>query len=386
MAGLTLGVLALIVVLSVFNGSQGLQRDRTLVVVAHGDISSMGSFPDWESATQTLQNQENISAISPYINTEALLSHHGYHQVTRIKGILPEAEMKVSTIEKDIVQGSLLNLKSGQQGIILGSGLAGTLRINLGDPINLIVPEVAENSNSIKPVMHRFTVVGFFNVPFTLDANLAYVHIDDSMALKGVDKLSEAVHLRLKVNDVDQASAIVKQSLELLNQNYPGPQYRGVDWSVTEASLFQALKMEKIMTGFMLMMIVAIAAFNIVSTLVMVVADKQADIAILRTMGASENTVMGIFMVQGTLVGISGTLLGGIMGLSIVLNFSTIAAFIESLLSPNGLYVISSLPAQVQTQDVVVTCVSALIISFLATLYPAWKASRILPAEVLRYE
>jgi lipoprotein-releasing system permease protein len=283
--------------------------------------------------------------------------------------------------------GSLFDLQAGQQGIILGASLAGNLRLNIGDPVNLIVPEVGENPANVKLSMHRFTVAGLFNVPFTLDANLAYIHLDDSLELLGIENLEEAVHLRLQVSDINQAAAIVSRSLTLLEQDYPGPVYKGEDWSVTEASLFNSLKMEKILTGFMLMMIVAIGAFNIVSTLIMMVSDKQADIAILRTMGASEKTIMGVFMVQGILVGVSGTLLGGLLGVAIIMNFADITLFIESLIAEEGsFYVISSLPAQMQSPDVIITCVCALVISFLATLYPAWKASRILPAEVLRYE
>ena len=385
MMGLVLGVLAIIVVLSVFNGSQGIMRERTLITVPHGNIAAEGPFNNWQESLTLLNNHPGITGAAPYIALEAMLSQQGYHQVTEIKAIAPDAETAVSTIARSMVQGTLDNLESGSNGIILGRSLAGNLRLNLGDPVNLVVPAVS-GSNRLTLNMHRFTVVGVFDPQFTIGSELALIHIEDSLALAGIDTIGEQVQIRLRVNDLDRAAQIVEEGIDLLTAAFPGTVFTGNDWSVIEASLFNALKMEKVMTWFMLMMIVAIGAFNIISTLVMVVSEKKSDIAILRTMGAGEKTIMGIFVVQGTVVGIIGTAMGALVGVFLASNFSALTGSIEEVLSPASLYVISTLPASLQASDVWITCLSALAISFLATLYPALKASQILPAEVLRYE
>jgi lipoprotein-releasing system permease protein len=386
MAGLTLGVLVIIIVLAVFNGAQGEQRERTLITVPHADIYTQGSFPQWREAADLLEQQPGIENISPYISLEAMLSKNGIHQVAEVKGIVPEAEMQTSEIEGSLLQGSLTELRSGERGIVLGRRLANVLRLLPGDSVNLIVPELSDGSSRLQLTMHTFTVIGIFDVQFSIGSELALIHLDDSAELLDLNNVDEAVRLRLKVDDIFNAANLVDTSLNLLNSEYPGPDYRGEDWSVSEASLFNALKMEKIMTWFMLMMIVAIGAFNIISTLVMVVAEKKADIAILRTMGAGEHTVMAIFIVQGLLVGVSGVILGAALGLIIASNFDFIGALLELLFIPDGMFMLSIIDTDIQSFDVLITCLFALLISFLATLYPAWKASRIHPAEVLRYE
>ena len=385
MAGLTLGVLAIIVVLSVFNGSQGIMRDRTLITVPHGNISADSNFAFWQEATTLLRQNPQIEGIAPYIALEALLSRQGYHQVTEIKAISPDDENTVSTIAENMVQGSFDSLVPGDNRIILGRILASNLRLNTGDAVTLIVPVIADNS-SLKLNMHRFTVSGVFDPQFTIGSELALIHIQDSAALLGLNDLGESTQLRLRVSDPDQAATIIANSVALLESEFADQQFTGRDWSITEASLFSALKMEKLLTWFMLMMIVAIGAFNIVSTLVMVVSEKKADIAILRTMGASDKTIMAIFVVQGTVVGVLGTIAGALAGVFIANNFSSFSSALEQVLAPVDLYVISALPTRLESFDVWVTCCAALIISFLATLYPAFKASQILPAEVLRYE
>jgi len=386
MAGLTLGVFALIVVLSVFNGSQGLQRERTLITVPHGDIHAEPAFTQWAQALALLQTQAGVAALAPYTLTEALLSRQGYHQVTRVRGIDPALEAHVSTIDSNMLSGSLAALVPGERGILLGRALANNLRLGEGDAVNLVVPKSNAAGTRVMLDMHRFTVRGIFDVRFSIGSDLALIHIDDSVPLLGLTTPAERVHLRLKFTDIDQAGAGVARALETLRTALPGPEYLGEDWSVTEASLFNALKLEKIMTWFMLMMIVAIGAFNIVSTLVMVVAEKQADIAILRTMGAGQRTIMGIFLVQGSMVGVAGILLGAVTGMVIASHFTGIATFLETHISPASVYMISTLPAELRMPDVWITCGIALVISFLATLYPAWKASHIMPAQVLRYE
>jgi lipoprotein-releasing system permease protein len=386
MAGLTLGVLVIIIVLAVFNGAQGEQRERTLITVPHADIYADDNFPQWQQASSLLLQQAGVESVSAYISLEAMLSKNGIHQVTEVKGILPEAEAQTSDLEDSMLQGSLSALRAGERGIILGRRLANALRLLPGDAVNLIVPELSGNSSRLQLNMHTFRVVGIFDVQFSIGSELALIHLDDSAELLNVDSIAEAVHLRLKVDDIFNAATIVDTSIELLASELPGPDYQGEDWSVSEASLFNALKMEKIMTWFMLMMIVAIGAFNIISTLVMVVSEKKADIAILRTMGAGERTIMAIFMVQGLFVGISGTILGAGLGLLIAANFDSIGQILELVLIPDGMYMLSIIDTDIQSTDVVITCLFALLISFLATLYPAWKASRIQPAEVLRYE
>jgi len=386
MGGLTLGVLALILVLSVFNGAQGEQRERTLITVPHADISTRGSFAQWQEASQLLTAQPGVNSVSPYIRLEAMLSKNGVHQISEVKGIDPLLEQNTSTIESSMIQGSLQDLRSGEGGIILARRLAAELRLLPGDSVNLIVPELQDAERQLQLNMHSLRVVGIFDVQFSIGSELAYIHLQDSAELLGLEDVAESLHLRLRLDDIYKAAEQLSQGLDLLNRELPGPVYLGEDWSQTEASLFNALRMEKIMTWFMLMMIVAIGAFNIISTLVMLVSEKKADIAILRTMGASENTIMGIFMIQGLLVGISGTVLGALIGLLLAANFSLLAAFIEALFIPEGMFMLSIITTDIQVMDVTITCLCALLISLLATLYPAWKASRIHPAEVLRYE
>lgn len=386
MAGLTLGVLALVLVLSVFNGSQGVQRERTLITVPHGDIHAEPGFGDWRAAVALLQSQPGITGIAPYIPVEALLSKQGYHQVTQVRGIDPALEAMVSPVAEHMQSGSLQDLQSGAHNIIIGRRLANNLRLYPGDAVNLVIPRSNRASNRVQLDLQRFTVSGVFDVQYDIGADLAYIHLDDSLALLGDTEPGEALHLRLQTADIDRAAATVDAALARLQRELPGPAYLGEDWSRTEASLFNALKLEKIMTWFMLMMIVAIGAFNIVSTLVMTVADKQADIAILRTMGAGQGTIMGIFMVQGAMSGVIGVGLGAVLGILLTLNFTPLSRAIESIVSPDGLYLISQLPAELQAADVIITCSISLLISFLATLFPAWKASRIMPAQVLRYE
>jgi lipoprotein-releasing system permease protein len=386
MTGLTLGVLVIVIVLAVFNGAQGEQRERTLITVPHADIYTRGDFPQWQQAAELLSQQSGIASVSPYISLEAMLSKNGIHQVTEVKGIIPEAEIQTSTIEDSMLQGSLHALAAGERGIILGRRLANALRLLPGDSVNLIVPELSGSASNLQLNMHTFTVSGIFDVQFSIGSELALIHLDDSVELLDLNNTGEAVRLRLKVDNIFNAANSVATSLSLLRNELPGADYQGEDWSISEASLFNALKMEKIMTWFMLMMIVAIGAFNIISTLVMVVSEKKADIAILRTMGAGERTVMAIFIVQGLLVGVSGTVLGAILGLVIAANFGFIGELLELLFIPDGMFMLSIIETDIQSSDVTITCLFALLISFLATLYPAWKASRIHPAEVLRYE
>ena len=386
MGGLVLGVLALIIVLSVFNGSQGIMRDRTLITVPHADIQADATFTQWAEASSFLSALPGIKGTAPFMDSEAMVSRQGNHQIARIRGIDPVAEQAIASIAPHIQTGSLTQLVAGARHAILARQLASALRVVPGDSINLVLPSLAADGRNFNLEMHRFTVAGIFDARFTIGANLAYIHIEDSAAFLGLDTVDEALHLRLDLDQVQQAEAIIETSLALLRARFPDHQFSGLSWSQREASLFNALKLEKVMTTFMLMMIVAVGTFNIVSTLVMIVADKQADIAILRTMGAGQGTIMGVFIVQGFLTGLVGTLVGTLLGVAVVLNFDLIAESIQRLTTPDDMFIISSLPAVLQWSDVLLICSCALLISFLATLYPAWQAARIQPAEILRYE
>jgi len=245
MAGLVLGVLAIIVTLSVFNGSQGIMRERTLITVSHGSIAADGPFTDWQAAMAVLASRPNIVGVAPYIGLEAMLSQQGYHQVTEIKAISPEDEVTVTGIADSMVQGRLASLEPGSNRILLGRALANNLQLNIGDPVNLVVPAVDDN-NRLNLNMHRFTVAGVFDPQFTIGSQLALIHIEDSKPLLVIDDVAEAVQLRLKVSDIDAAAGIVAEAVEALALAFPGNTYEGEDWSVTEASLFNALKMEKL--------------------------------------------------------------------------------------------------------------------------------------------
>lgn len=386
MAGLVLGVFALIVVLSVFNGSQGIQRDRTLITVPHGSISTQEDFSQWQEVRDFLLQDEEIQAAAPYIELEAMLSQQGYHQVAQVKGIEPALETEVSDLDRHMTAGNLESLVEGSHNIVLARGLANTLRLNVGDAVNLVLPELREGSRAVGMKSHRFTVSGIFDVQFRIGSNLAYINLADSADILGLDNSTRALSLRLRLAHIHQARETLDNKLAALSAAFPEQDFSAIGWSESEASLFNALKLEKVMTSFMLMMIVAIGAFNIISTLVMVVSDKQADIAILRTMGAREKTIMAIFLVQGAMVGLVGTLVGAILGIVLVLNFELASGLMRLFNEPSDIYIISTLPAELQWPDVWIVCSCALIISFVATLYPAWKASRIHPAEILRYE
>ncbi|MFZ9583987.1 MAG: lipoprotein-releasing ABC transporter permease subunit [Pseudohongiellaceae bacterium] len=385
MAGLTLGVLALVLVLSVFNGSHEVMRERALITVPHADIEAKPRFTDWRRAQQLVASVPGIMATAPYTEIEALLSGQGYHQVTRVRGIDPVLESQVSRLDESLLEGSLSALRPGERGIVLGRALANNLRLFMGSAVNLVVPQANQAGTRLNLVMHRFVVVGISDVRFSVGADLAYIHLADSAALLGLQDPASAVRLRLQAQDVDRAGALVQKAVDLLEQEEPGPLYLGKDWATTEASLFGALRLEKLMTWLMLMMIVGIGAFNIISTLVMVVAEKQPDIAILRTMGASRHTILMVFLVQGTTVGVLGVTIGAFLGSLLALNFTPLMSALDGLLGRETLYVLSALPARWQLADVVITSGVALLISFLATLYPAWRASRIHPAQVLRH-
>lgn len=384
MLGLMLGVAALIIVLSVMNGFDRELKQRILGMVPHASISGYGkSIEEWPVLVESLEQNPRVIAAAPFIQAQGMLTSRGVVRGALINGIDPAEEADVSILGDHIQSGTLDVLNQQRFGIVLGNLLARYLGVKVGDKVTLVLPEASVSVAGVVPRLKRFTVVGIFEVGAELDANLAYIHIKDAAKIK---RLGEGVDgIRLKFDDLFDAPKAVREIAAGL-QGY----YRTSDWTRTHGNLFQAIQLEKRMIGLLLFLIVLVAAFNIVSTLVMVVTDKKADVAILRTLGATPGRIMRIFMVQGTVIGILGTLMGTVLGVTLALNVADIIGWVEStfaiqFLDPN-VYFISQFPSDLQWPDVGVITGTALMISFLATIYPAWRASKTDPAEALRYE
>ena len=384
MIGLALGVLAMIVVLSVMNGFQQEMSSRILGMVSHATLSADKPLDDWKVVADAAMKNPEVTGAVPFAELEGMISFKGAMQPLQVNGIDPQEEPKVSIIGQHMVQGSLDDLKAEQFGVVLGEITARRFGLRLGDKVTLIVPELSSAPGGITPRMQRLTVVGLFKVGAELDGSLALVHIADAGEIQRLQP-GQVQSVRLALKDLYRAPEISAAIAGGLGQGY-----RADDWTHTQGSLFSAMKMEKTMIGLLLMLIIAVAAFNIIATLIMVVADKRADIAILRTLGATPRQVMAIFMVQGSVIGCIGTLIGGVLGVLAAINISSLIAWLEGALGmrilSSDLYFISSLPSKLEVSDVVLICSVALILSFLATLYPAWRASRTEPAEALRYE
>ena len=383
MLGLTLGVAVLILVLSVMNGFDRELRQRVLGMVPHTQIEQAGGMTDWQPLAERLTQREHVIGAAPYIQQQGMFSVAGRNQGAMVNGIEPEWESRVSIVDENMSRGSLDDLKAGEWHIVLGSILANNLNVDVGDSVTLLVPEASITPAGVFPRLKRFTVSGIFSVGADLDANLAYANIEDMQTLA---RMGDSIGgLRLELDDLFLAG---QETQAIVNELGGG--YRGYDWTFTRGNLFQAIQMEKHMIGLLLMVIVAVAAFNIVSTLVMVVTDKHADIAILRTIGAKPKSIMGIFVVQGLAIGIIGIVIGVIAGVILALTVSDIIAWVQAVtgiqfLDPN-VYFISYLPSRLEMSDLGVIVSSAFGLTFLSTLYPAWRAARIQPAEVLRYE
>ncbi|MDI4637676.1 MULTISPECIES: lipoprotein-releasing ABC transporter permease subunit [Halomonadaceae] len=383
MLGLMLGVAVLILVLSVMNGFDHELRSRVLGMVPHTRIEAPSGMTDWQPLADRLMQRERVIGAAPFVQQQGMFSIGGRNEGAMVNGIEPQAEAKVSIIDENMVQGSLGDLKAGEWKVVLGELLARRLGVGVGDRVTLLVPEASITPGGVFPRLKRFTVSGIFSVGADLDASLAYAHIADMQTLA---RMGDAVGgLRLEFDDLFAAHGETRKIIDEL-----GPGYRGIDWTQTHGNLFQAIQMEKRMIGLLLTVIVAVAAFNIVSTLVMVVTDKKADIAILRTIGATPGSIMGIFIVQGLAIGIIGILIGLGVGVTLALTIADLIAWFESATGIHFLdanvYFISYLPSRLEWSDVGVITSAAFVLTFLSTLYPAWRASRIQPADVLRYE
>ena len=382
-SGIALGVTALIVVLSVMNGFQKEVTDRMLSVVAHVEVyDERGAMPNWQYAISEAFKNPAVRGGAPFAETQGMLMHDGVMKPAVLRGVLPAEEGKVSAVPRSMVkgQGSFEALRPGEYNIVLGIELAKGLGLKVGDKVTLAV---APGDAGSAPRMINFTLAGIFEVGhFEFDSGLAFVHMNDAMEIAN---LPAPAGVRLRLADLNQAP-IVAQELAL---TMPGSLLLR-DWSKHNPTWFAAVQSQKKMMFIILVLIIAVAAFNLVATLAMTVTDKQADIAILRTLGASPRSIMKIFMIQGALVGIIGTAAGVGAGVLLALNIDVIIPFIERMLGmqfiSKEIYFISALPSDLRWPDVIVIALVSVALAFIATLYPSFAASRVKPAEALRYE
>ncbi len=385
MLGIMLGVVALITVMSVMNGFHKEVRERILGMTSHASIIARdGDLEEWQQVMQLSKGHQRVVGQAPFVEVQAMLTSGEKVSGAMLRGILEEHESKVSDVGMHMRVGDLSQLEAGKFRIILGRELANILNVVVGDKVTVVTPQVSVTVAGILPRLKNFTVAGIFEVGMgEYDRGVGLVHLQDAAKLL---RLGDSVTgVRLKLDDLYLAPQV---SHELASQ-LPGS-YRVTDWTLQHRNFFRALSTEKRMMGLILFLIVAVAAFNIVSTLVMVVTDKQSDIAILRTLGASPKSIMVVFIVQGATIGFVGTILGIIGGILLSLNLEVIVKGIErffsvDFLDPN-IYYISDLPSDMQLGDVTMVSLTAFMITLLATIYPAWKASRVQPAEALRYE
>jgi lipoprotein-releasing system permease protein len=385
MLGIALGVMALIVVLSVMNGFENELRGRILGMVSHVTISSFrGPLEDWQSLREQSLSHPEVSGAAPYVEGEAMITNLSSVSGALIRGIDPALEVEVSDIHQHMKFGQLSDLVAGEYRIVLGSGLANTLDVVPGDRVTMVTPQVTASPLGFLPRLRRFEVAGIFEIGvYEYDRSSALIHYQDASRLFRLD--GGVNGLRLKLADLDLAPLVrqeLKQSI--------GLQYWVSDWTLRHSNYFKAVRTEKTVMFIILSLIVAVAAFNIVSTLVMVVTDKQADIAILRTLGMSPTSIMWVFMVQGTLIGLIGTLAGLASGIAVATHIDVIIPALEQFFQtqflPRGVYPITDLPSEMKQSDLVRITLLSFGISIVATLYPALRASRTRPAEALSYE
>ena len=385
MTGIALGVAALIIVMSVMNGFQKEVRDRMLSVIPHIEIQDMyGSLPDWRKTAAEVKKNPEVTGAAPYVVGQAMVTRNDMVRGVIVRGIDPKEEAGVSDIARQFKVGKLGNLEPDSFNIAIGSELARNLRIGPGDKLTVIIPQGQVTPAGVLPRLKQFTVGGIFEAGhFEFDSTFAFINMNDAMRLFRTDAPSG---LRVQIKDMQEAPQVA-QELSMMLQN---DDVIVRDWSKQNRNWFAAVKTEKKMMFLILMLIIAVAAFNLVSTLVMTVTEKQADIAILRTLGASPRSIMKIFMIQGAVAGIVGTLAGVGVGVLVSVNIDVIVPFIERLFGiqflPKSIYLISSLPSDLHWADVLVIGGASIVLSFLATLYPSWSAARVNPAEALRYE
>ena len=388
MAGIALGVAALIVVLSVMNGFQKEVRDRMLSVLPHVEIYVGGGDPErilsqWKTIALDASKSPEVKAAAPFVSAQGMLMHGQELRGIQVRGIDPQTEDRVSDVGRQMVAGKLTDLKAGGFGIVLGQELADLLGIRIGQTVMMLAPQANVGPAGITPRMRQFTLVGVFRSGhYEYDSSLAFVDVTDAAKLF---RESGSAGVRLRVNDMYRAPEIAQSLIPLLP-----PNVLVSDWSRNNRTWFAAVQTEKRMMFLILALIVAVAAFNLLSSLVMAVKDKQSDIAILRSFGSTPGEIARIFLVQGALIGLIGTLLGVSGGMAIAFNIDVIVPAIEGIVGtqflPREVYFISSLPSDPRMSDIISIGVTSLVMSLLATLYPSWRASRLQPAQVLRHD
>lgn len=383
-ASIALGVMALIVVLSVMNGFQKEVRDRMLSVIPHVEvISYSGALQNWQQTAEIVSKNSHVLGVAPYSSGQGLLSTGSSVRGVLLRGIDPGLETKVSDIDKQMAYGKLTDLQAGEYGIVLGLDLARLLRLSVGDKVNVIIPQGRATPAGIVPRMRAFTLTGVFSSGhYEYDSSMALIHIKDAQTLF---RQNGPAGLRVRVDDMNKAPQISFEILKSLPDTFAV-----TDWSRQNRTWFAAVQVEKRMMAIILFLIVLVGAFGLVSSMVMTVTEKQSDIAILRTLGASPVSIMTVFMVQGAVVGIAGVASGVILGLLLACNLDVIVPAIESLFGiqflPKEVYFISSLPSDPRAEDILPIALFSLILSLLATIYPSWRAAKTKPAEALRYE
>ena len=385
MLGIALGVAALIIVLSVMNGFQKEVRDRMLSVVSHVEVyqSRGDALPDWQATAAEARLNPEVIGASPFIAAQALVARGDDMRGAIVRGISPADEATVTDLAAQLRDTTLAQLTPGCWCVVLGGELARGLGVQVGDKVTIVAPGGQVTPAGVVPRLKQLTLVGTFNAGhYEYDNGLALIHVEDAARLF---RVAGPTGVQLRLKDAQQARDVGDELQVRL-----GPSVRVNDWTRTNRNWFQAVQIEKRLMFIILTLIVAVAAFNLVSTLVMTVTDKQADIAILRTLGASPHSIMAIFMVQGAASGVMGTLAGMALGLSVAFNIDVIVPAIERALHtsflPSSVYLISRMPSDPQSADIVPVVLISLVLAFLATLYPSWRASRVQPAEALRYE
>lgn len=381
MIGLTLGVAVLITVLSVMNGFDRELKNRVLGMVPQATISSTQILTNWPELAKKVEGHKHVVGVAPFTQLQGMLTAQGQVAGIMVSGIDPQYEKKVSIIQNHMVAGSIDNLKKGEFGIVLGKQMTDALGLGLNDNVTLVLPEATPSPAGVVPRFKRFKIVGIFSIGAEVDSMMGYIALNDASTLLRLPDGAQGI--RLKLDDIFAAPQVADDIVRTLP-----PNFYASNWTYTHGNLFSAIQMEKAMVSLLLFLIVLVAAFNIVSSLVMVVTDKKSDIAILRTLGASPATITKIFMVQGTVIGVIGTVAGAVLGVIFASSVSNIIDWVNTALGLHlfDAYFINYLPSYLRWQDVVLIVSVSLLLSFLATIYPALRAAKIQPAEALRYE